>query len=71
MALNITTMTRVFRIEKTDIELNDIDPGMSLEDVMGFYSAAYPQLTTAGIQGPEFEDDKAVYTFKTTIGTKG
>ncbi|GAB6118918.1 PRTRC system protein C [Dysgonomonas termitidis] len=71
MALNITTVTRVFRIEKTDIELNDIDPEMSLEDVMGFYSAIYPQLTTASVQGPEFEDDKAVYTFKTTIGTKG
>ncbi len=71
MALNITTLTRVFRIEKTGVELDDIDPEMSLDDVMVFYSATYPQLTTAGIQGPEFEEDKAVYTFKTTIGTKG
>lgn len=71
MALNITSVERVFRIEKTDIELNDIDAEMSLEDVMGFYSTIYPQLTTASVQGPDFEDDKAVYTFKTTLGTKG
>lgn len=71
MALNITTAVRVFKIEKTDIELSDIDPTMSLEDIMGFYATQYPQLTTASIQGPEYEDDKIVYLFKTTIGTKG
>lgn len=71
MALNITTAVRVFRIEKTDIELTDIDPAMSLDEVMNFYSAQYPQLTTAGIKGPEYEDDNVVYTFTTTIGTKG
>ena len=34
-------------------------------------SLPYPELTTATVQGPTIENDKAVYTFKTTIGTKG
>ena len=27
--------------------------------------------TTATVHGPEWEEDKAVYRFKTTIGVKG
>lgn len=38
---------------------------------MDFYSMTYPELTTATVHGPEWEDDKAVYRFKTTIGVKG
>ena len=36
-----------------------------------FYSMTYPELTTATVHGPEWEEDKAVYRFKTTIGVKG
>lgn len=71
MALNITSAKRVFKIEKTDIELQDIDPAMTLEEVMNFYSSVYPQLTTATVHGPAYVDDKVVYEFKTTIGVKG
>jgi PRTRC genetic system protein C len=38
---------------------------------MGFYSVKYPELTTATVTGPEVVGDEAVYTFKTTVGTKG
>ena len=31
----------------------------------------YPELTTATVHGPEWENDRTVYRFKTTIGTKG
>jgi PRTRC genetic system protein C len=44
---------------------------MSLSEVTDFYSMNYPELTTATLQGPELEEDRAVYRFKTTIGTKG
>ena len=71
MPISINKAKRVFKIEKTDIVLNDIDPEMPLEDVLGFYSMQYPQLTTASIQGPEYENDNLVYIFKTTVGTKG
>ena len=44
---------------------------MSLSEVTDFYSINYPELTTATLHGPELEEDRAVYRFKTTIGTKG
>jgi len=71
MALNITTAVRVFKIDKKGIEIPDPDPRMSLENVMSLYSGMYPELTTATIHGPEYGDDKVIYTFKSVIGTKG
>ena len=43
----------------------------SPEMVMSYYSNFYPELTTATVHGPVSKNDKAVYEFKTTIGTKG
>lgn len=68
-ALNITGLKRVFKFGKT--ELQDPDPNMLPEDVLNFYSGTYPELTTSNVHGPVVEDDKAVYEFKTTVGTKG
>lgn len=53
------------------IELADPDSNMSPSEVMDFYSMTYPELTTATVHGPEWENDRTVYRFKTTIGTKG
>ena len=52
---------------------NTYDPNneLSVNEVMDFYSMTYPELTTATVHGPEWEEDKAVYRFKTTIGVKG
>lgn len=73
MALDIKGLKRVFRLKKggATLTLDDPDSKMSLTDVMDFYSMNYPELTTATVHGPEFEKDRAVYEFKTTIGTKG
>lgn len=71
MALNISNVVRVFRIEKGGMELSDPDASMSLEEVMNFYSGQYPELTTAAIHGPAYEEDRVIYTIKTTVGTKG
>ncbi len=51
--------------------LSDPDSSLSVNEVMDFYSMTYPELTTATVHGPEWEEDKAVYRFKTTIGVKG
>jgi PRTRC genetic system protein C len=71
MALLKTELKRVFKIEKSGVELPDPNPDMSEDEVMKFYSAQYPELTTATVDGPKIDNDKAYYSFKTTIGTKG
>lgn len=73
MALEINALKRVFQLKKgsATLELDDPDSSLSLNEVMDFYSMNYPELTTATVQGPEIENDRAVYQFKTTIGVKG
>ena len=69
MALNVTGMKRVFKFGSRELE--DPNKNMSPDEVMQFYSATYPELTTSTVHGPKMEGDKAVYEFKTTVGTKG
>ena len=73
MALDIKGLKRVFILNKGNgtLTLEDPDSRMSLSEVTDFYSINYPELTTATLHGPELEEDRAVYRFKTTIGTKG
>ena len=73
MALDIKGIKRVFKLKKgnSTLVLEDPDSRMSLTEVTDFYSMNYPEVTTATLHGPEFEEDRAVYHFKTTIGTKG
>lgn len=73
MALDIKGLKRVFILKKGNgtLTLEDPDSRMSLSEVTDFYSINYPELTTATQHGPELEEDRAVYRFKTTIGTKG
>ncbi|KAB4475339.1 PRTRC system protein C [Bacteroides thetaiotaomicron] len=73
MALDIKGLKRVFILKKENdtLTLEDPDSRMSLSEVTDFYSMNYPELTTATLHGPELEEDRAVYRFKTTIGTKG
>lgn len=73
MALDIKGIKRVFKLKKgnSTLVLEDPDSRMSLTEVTDFYSMNYPELTTATLHGPELEEDRAVYRFKTTIGTKG
>ena len=65
-------MKRVFILKKGNdtLTLEDPDSRMSLSEVTDFYSMNYPELTTATVHGPVIKEDKAVYEFKTTIGTK-
>ena len=67
------TLTRQFVFEKNkqQVVLDDPDPTMPAAKVAGVYSHVYPELVTASVTGPEYKEDKAIYTFKMTVGTKG
>jgi PRTRC genetic system protein C len=71
--LSVSSLERVFRFKNgsAEISLQDPNPVMQPAEVMDFYSNTYSELTTATVQGPEIENDRIVYQFKTTIGTKG
>jgi PRTRC system protein C len=69
MALEIKGFDRVFKYKGN--ELSDPDLSMSPEEVMKFYSNTYPELTNSNVYGPDISEDKAVYEFKNTVGTKG
>ena len=73
MALEIKGLQRVFKFttHRYVVVLSDPNNELSVNEVMDFYSMTYPELTTATVHGPEWEEDKAVYRFKTTIGVKG
>jgi PRTRC genetic system protein C len=69
MALEVINLKRVFVLNGQ--KLSDPNPDFSVDEVMGFYSVKYPELTTATVSGPEVKGDEAEYQFKSTIGTKG
>ena len=69
MSVTVHELKRTFQYDKKT--LPDPDPKMSPEEVKSYYSARYPELTQAIIEGPEYENDKATYTFSRSVGTKG
>jgi PRTRC genetic system protein C len=73
MALEITNLARSFSFKKDGktISLPDPNPALAVDEVMGFYSSQYSELTTSTVDGPKVDGNKAVYEFKTTVGTKG
>lgn len=69
MALNITGLKREFKFGSR--VLTDPNKALSPDEVMQFYSGSYPELTTSTCHGPKIDGDKAVYEFKSVVGTKG
>jgi PRTRC genetic system protein C len=53
------------------VALPDPGVGLSLEAVRDVYSATFPEIVSASIEGPETRDGKLVYTFRKGVGTKG
>ena len=62
MALEIKGLQRVFKFRKDSKELvlSDPDSSLSVNEVMDFYSMTYPELTTATVHGPEWENDSGL-----------
>lgn len=67
--MQIGTLTREFLYN--GIALPDPLSTMTPEGVRDMYSAAYPEITSAAIEGPERKGDKLCYVFKRAVGTKG
>jgi len=61
----------LFKHEGSEIELSDPHTAFTPHNVMNFYSATYPVLTTAKLEGPEIRNDRLEFRFVTNIGTKG
>jgi PRTRC genetic system protein C len=73
MALVVNGIERSFTFKKGNetVTLSDPNPSDTPDAVMSYYANLYPELTTASVHGPEIKEDRVVYEFKTTIGTKG
>jgi PRTRC genetic system protein C len=69
MAIIAEELTREFHYN--GVKLVDPIPSADPEKVKAFYSALYPEVTSAVVEGPVFRGNKAVYTFKRSVGTKG
>jgi PRTRC genetic system protein C len=53
------------------VRLADPNPRLTIDEVRNLYAAAYPDNTTAAIEGPEALGSKLVYRFVRAIGAKG
>jgi PRTRC genetic system protein C len=53
------------------VRLPDPGSGLSVDQVRDTYAAAYPEIATASLEGPEAVGNKLVYRFSRAIGSKG
>ena len=69
MAIDVATAVREFLYNGMSLP----DPGatFSPEDVRDLFSAQYPELTTAAIDGPEVKGEVLTYKFMRAAGAKG
>ncbi len=66
--MKIEAIERVFNYNGAT--LADPAAGMSPEAVRDFYSAMYPEITTATVEGPTERGGKFHYKFAKAVGTK-
>ena len=69
MTISIAKLVREF----TYNGVNFVDPGPTFtpDEVRDLYSAQYPELTTAAIDGPEYSGDVMRFKFVRAAGAKG
>jgi PRTRC genetic system protein C len=67
--MQITAMIRTFSYN--GLQLPDPDSRLTPEQVRDFYASAYPEITTASIEGPEASDGALKYRITRALGTKG
>lgn len=68
-SVKATVLKRVFLTNGQTLQ--DPDPSMSPAQVKDMFSAMYPELLNAEIQGPVESDTELTFTFHRTTGTKG
>lgn len=67
--MKIATLVRKFKYNS--ISLPDPNPALSPDAVREFYSAQYPELASAAMEGPTTKDNVATWTFVRAVGSKG
>ena len=69
MTISIATLTREFTYN--GMRLADPGPAFTPDQVRDLYSAQYPELTTATVDGPEYAGEVASFKFVRAAGAKG
>ncbi|KVR82614.1 PRTRC system protein C [Burkholderia vietnamiensis] len=69
MSISIAAAVREFLYN--GMALMDPGPAFSPDDVRDLYTAQYPELTTASVDGPAIKGEVMVYTFVRAAGAKG
>ncbi|WP_321871217.1 PRTRC system protein C [Paraburkholderia tropica] len=69
MTISIAKLIREFTYN--GMKFADPGPAFSPNDVRDLFSAQYPELTTAAVDGPEFVGEVAIYKFVRAAGAKG
>jgi len=67
--VTVTPAIRTFAY--SSVTLPDPNPKLLPDEVKAIYSAQYPELATAAINGPEAVGHKLRYEFVRAIGAKG
>jgi PRTRC genetic system protein C len=67
--MQVEQMERVFTFN--GVRLPDPGEALSVDQVRDTYAAAYPEIVTASVDGPEAVGNKLVYRFSRAIGSKG
>lgn len=69
--MSVTAERLVRKFKVSGATLDDPVPGGSIEQVRTLLSAAFPEVTTADIEGPIRRGNALVYEFHRATGTKG
>lgn len=69
MAIQVEEAVREFHYNGTC--LGDPGKGMSVQQVRDLYSATFPELTSAVVEGPTRKGNRLIYEFRRAAGTKG
>jgi PRTRC genetic system protein C len=69
MSISIAAVIREFVYN--GVNLLDPGPAFSPDQVRDLYTAQYPELTTAAVDGPALAGEVARYTFVRAAGAKG
>lgn len=69
MTTGINAVQRVFTY--AGIALPDPDASLTPEQVKEYYTAIYPELLNAAVEGGDFDGTSLSYSFRRGTGTKG
>jgi PRTRC genetic system protein C len=69
MTIAVAVLARAFKYNSLD--LPDPGPNKTPDEVRAIYSAHYPELNTAVVEGPVTKNGVSTYTFARAAGAKG